>query len=260
MTGKEPVVKTGRHDIVSFIIGINAGVLGGLVGIGGGMVMIPLMVRFLALSQHQAHGTSLVAVIFTGLAGALTYAIHGSVNHVAAAILVVTSLVTVPLGARYAHHLSEKKLRKAFGIFLIIISGFMLMKPYLAALSVATSSDWKGVVILLATGSLTGFLAGMMGVGGGGLMIAVMVLLLGMGQHAAQGTSLAAMVPTALLGSWTHRKLGNVRRDIVVSLVAGVLIGTYIGGATAHLVPEAELRTLLCLVILWVGIRYVRAS
>jgi hypothetical protein len=68
------------------------------------------------------------------------------------------------------------------------------------------------------------------------------------------------MVPTALLGSWTHRKLGNVRRDIVVSLVAGVLIGTYIGGATAHLVPEAELRTLLCLVILWVGIRYVRTS
>jgi hypothetical protein len=203
-------LKRGSGDIVSFIIGINAGVLGGLVGIGGGMVMIPLMVRFLSLSQHQAHGTSLVAVIFTGLAGAITYAFHGSVDHIAAAVLVVTSLVTVPIGARYAHRLSEEKLRKAFGIFLIVISSSMLMKPYLSVLSIATPSDWKGIVILLVTGSLTGFLAGMMGVGGGGIMIAVMVLLLGMGQHAAQGTSLAAMVPTALLGSWTHRKLGNV--------------------------------------------------
>jgi uncharacterized membrane protein YfcA len=46
----------------------------------------------------------------------------------------------------------------------------------------------------------------------------------------------------------------------VISLIGGVLIGTYIGGATAHLVPEGELRILLCLVILWVGIRYARAS
>ena len=253
-------MKRGADDIVSFIIGINAGALGGLVGIGGGMVMIPLMVRFLGLSQHQAHGTSLVAVVFTGLAGAVTYAFHGSVNHAAALILVLTALLAVPLGARYAHSLSEKKLKRAFGFFLIVSSGFMLMKPFLSVLSVATPTEGKGIFLLLFTGMFTGFLSGMMGIGGGGIMIAVMVLLLGMGQHAARGTSLAVMVPTAAVGSWTHGKLGNVRKDILLYLVAGVLAGTYLGGATAHLMPENELRVLLCLVILWVGIRDVRKS
>ena len=247
-------------DILGFVIGLSAGILGGLVGIGGGMIMIPLMVAFLGMGQHQAHGTSLFAVVFTGLVGAVTYAMHGSVNHFAAAVLAVTAGVMAIIGARYTQRLSEKALRRTFGFFLIAMSALMLSKPYLPAVAALSVTGWAGVTTLLISGAVVGFLAGLMGVGGGGMMIPVLVLLMGMSQYTAQGTSLAAMVPPAVVGSWTHRRLGNVRKDVLLVLIAGVLAGTCLGGAMAHLVPERELRILFSLVILWVGIRDVLAS
>jgi len=250
----------GAIDIVGFLIGLNAGVLGGLVGIGGGMVMIPLMVAFLRMGQHQAHGTSLFAVVFTGLVGAVTYALHGSVNHFAAAVLAITAGVMAAVGARYTQRLSENMLRRTFGFFLVAMSALMLAKPYLPVFAAFSVTGWAGITILLMSGTLIGFLAGLMGVGGGGIMIPVLVLLMGMNQYMAQGTSLAAMVPPAVVGSWTHRRLGNVRKDVLLFLVAGVLLGTFLGGAVAHLVPERELRVIFSLVILWVGIRDVRSS
>ena len=250
----------GAIDIVGFLIGLNAGVLGGLVGIGGGMIMIPLMVAFLGMGQHQAHGTSLFAVVFTGLVGAVTYAMHGSVNHFAAAVLAVTAGVMAAIGARYTRRLSEKMLRRTFGFFLIAMAALLLAKPYLPVVAALSVTGWAGVTILLISGTVVGFLAGLMGVGGGGIMIPVLVLVMGMNQYMAQGTSLAAMVPPAVVGSWTHRRLGNVRKDILLVLIAGVLAGTCIGGAMAHLVPERELRILFSLIILWIGIRDVRAS
>ena len=250
----------GAIDIVGFLIGLNAGVLGGLVGIGGGMIMIPLMVAFLGMGQHQAHGTSLFAVVFTGLVGAVTYAKHGSVNHFAAAVLAVTAGVMAAMGARYTQRLSERMLRRTFGFFLIAMAALLLAKPYLPVVAALSVTGWAGVTILLISGTVVGFLAGLMGVGGGGIMIPVLVLVMGMNQYMAQGTSLAAMVPPAVVGSWTHRRLGNVRKDVLVVLIAGVLVGTYLGGAMAHLVPERELRILFSLVILWVGIRDVLAT
>jgi uncharacterized protein len=65
---------------MSFIIGLTAGAFGGLVGLGGGALMIPMMVGFLKLTQHKAHGTSLVALVFTGLAGAVTYSFQNNVD------------------------------------------------------------------------------------------------------------------------------------------------------------------------------------
>ncbi|MFA5323980.1 MAG: TSUP family transporter, partial [Smithella sp.] len=55
--------------ITSLLIGLTAGAFGGILGIGGGLIMIPLMVEVLKLTQHKAHGTSLVALVFTGIGG-----------------------------------------------------------------------------------------------------------------------------------------------------------------------------------------------
>jgi uncharacterized membrane protein YfcA len=83
---------------MSWFIGLFAGVFGGLLGVGGGVIMIPLMVKTLQLGQHRAHGTSLVAVVFTGLSGALTYAWHGSLDWKAGLVLAVTAIITARSG------------------------------------------------------------------------------------------------------------------------------------------------------------------
>jgi uncharacterized membrane protein YfcA len=247
---------------LSFLIGLLAGGFGGLVGLGGGALMIPLMVRYFKLRQQQAHGTSLMALVFTGLAGAMTYYIHGSVDIMAAACLAGTAILTASFGALYAHALPEWKLKRAFGVFLICVSLLLLAKPYLAHLAILAPPAASGgkIVTFLASGAAAGFIGGMMGVGGGSIMVPAIVLVAGLSQYTAQGSSLLAMVPAGLVGSFTHWRLGNVVADILPGLILGIMAGSFLGGSCAHLLSQAELRFLFAAVLIWIGVRDICAA
>jgi uncharacterized protein len=242
---------------MSFLIGLVAGIFGGLVGLGGGVIMIPLMVGLKKLTQHKAHGTSLVALVFTGIAGAATYFLQGSVDMMAALLLAITAIFTARAGAKFAHALPEWKLKRSFGGFLMVVSLLLLIKPYLPGLVLSTAG-WYRAFVLLMTGMFTGFLSGMMGVGGGTIMVPAMVLFVGMGQHMSQGTSLLAMAPAGGVGAFTHGRLGNVESSLLAGLIPGILLGTYLGGTLAHILPEAALRMIFAAVLIWTGARYLK--
>jgi hypothetical protein len=243
--------------VLGFAIGVLGGFFGGLVGLGGGVVMVPLMTGIAKLTQHKAHGTSLLAIVFTALAGALTYYYHGAADWLVAILLAVTAILTARIGALYAHSLPEKKLKKAFGYFLVFVSLSLLVKGILPA-SGQEPIFWVRVLIFLATGAGTGFLSGMLGVGGGMVMIPPMVILAGMPQHLAQGTSLLAMVPVSITGAWTHHRLGNVQHDLAVGLVTGALAGGYFGGTAANLLPDIYLKVIFVSVTVYMAWRYIR--
>lgn len=243
---------------MNFFIGFVAGTFGGLVGLGGGVIMVPLMVGILKLGQHRAHGTSLVALVFTGIAGTLTYALKGSVDILASALLASTAIFTARAGARFANALPEWKLKRSFGGFMILVTILLLLKPYLYQIA-NPLIGWAKILALLLTGAFTGFLSGMMGVGGGTIMVPSMVLLTGFTQHTAQGSSLLAMVPAGGVGAFTHWRLGNVNGSILPGLIIGILIGTFLGGSLAHVISEGTLRVIFAAVLIWTGIRYLRA-
>lgn len=244
---------------MNFLIGFSAGLFGGLVGLGGGVVMIPMMVGIKKLSQHQAHGTSLVVLVFTGITGAIIYyATKGAVDFVSAGLLAVTAICTAGKGARLAHTLPEWKLKKIFGVFIIITSLLLVLKPYLPH-AAGPLEGWIKMIILLFVGALTGLISGMMGVGGGSLMVPAMVLLVGMNQHLAQGSSLLAMIPAGAIGAWTHHKLGNVQTHLLYGLIPGVIGGTFLGSGIANYLPENILRVVFAVVIICTGIRFLRA-
>src|SRR5208337_3696744 len=141
-----------------------------------------LMTGLAKLTQHKAHGTSLAAIIFTALVGAATYFLHGAVDWKIAAVLAVSAILTARFGALYAHSLPEKKLKKAFGLFLAVVSVLVIVKGLLPSTG-HPPSFWVSLLIFLSTGAATGFLSGMMGVGGGTVMIPPMVIMAGMSQH-----------------------------------------------------------------------------
>ena len=246
--------------MAGFSIGFLSGILGGLLGIGGAVVMIPLMVGFLKLGQHRAHGTSLVAVVFTGVSGAVYYALHAMTDLTAALLIVPTAMITASAGARFATALPEWKLKRSFGAFQITIACLLAAKPYLPQVSaVPDMSLWKAVVLLF-TGVFTGFLSGMMGVGGGAIMVPALILLLGYGQHIAQGTSLVAMIPAGTAGCATHWKLGNIQKELLPGLVAGAVVGTYLGAAAANLLPDGQLRVAFAVVLVLMGVRNLKTA
>jgi len=247
------------HHVIGFTTGVCGGFFGALVGLGGGIVMIPLMILWVKLTQHRAHGTSLVAVVFTGLIGAIAYFSYGSVNWRVAALLAISATITARFGALFAHSLPEKRLKKAFGIFLVCIALLLMGKGYLFQASLNASQGVR-IIVFLATGMVTGFVSGMMGVGGGAIMIPPMVILAHMPQQMAQGTSLLAMVPVGIMGAYTHYRLGNVDTKIALGLVVGAIVGGYSGGTMANLLPEFYLKLLFSAVLIWMGIRFIRSS
>jgi len=246
--------------MAGLLLGLVAGFMGGLVGVGGGVIMTPLMTEILKFRQQEAHGTSLVAVVFTALMASVIYYLHGSVNIPFAILLAGLALCTVRLGARYCSLLPEYKLKRYFGMLLLLVVVLLFAKPYLPHIVDESSPAWMRWSLLAIIGLLTGFISGMMGVGGGIFMVPMMVLFVGISQVAAQGISLLAMIPASTLGAWTHWKMGNTRTEIIPGLIVGALVGAYGGGSIAHRIPEEGLRVVFALLLVYTAVRYLRAK
>lgn len=242
--------------LLNFMIGLLSGFFGGLLGIGGGIVIIPLLVKFRKLEQRQAHGNSLLAQVFIGLTGAVTYSLKGSIDLLASILIAPAAMATARFGAHYAHILPEWKLKRFFGGFIISVSTALLLKPYLIQQHFSAVFLVKAI-ILLFIGAITGFLSGMMGVGGAFIMIPAMAILLGLDQHVAQGSSLLVMVPVGIVGAWAHRRLGNVDESLLLGLVPGLLVGAYTGGWLAHLLSGGTLRFIFTSLLVYTGLRYL---
>ncbi len=242
----------------SLVVGLVAGAFGGLIGLGGGVIMIPLLVGWGRLRQQEAHGTSLVALVFTGLVGAATYALRGRVDVVGAALLAAPAVLSARLGARHAHALPEWKLKRAFGWFQLVLTALLLARPWLGAPAEPLELAARAAV-LLPVGLIVGFLSGMMGVGGGNMMVPAMVLLAGFPQVLAQGTSLLAMVPAGTVGAHAHWQLGNVARRLLPGLVPGIVAGAFLGSSVANRLPEEALRVAFAVILVYSAARFVRA-
>ena len=110
------------------LIGILAGILSGLVGVGGGVVMVPLLVLLLGFNQHQAQGTSLaVLVVPVTVVAVYTYHKEGFIDWRYVGIIAVFFVVGGYFGSKIAVGLDQKMLKKVFGLILLLIAGKMLL-------------------------------------------------------------------------------------------------------------------------------------
>lgn len=208
----------GPRAYAAFIgIGLLAGLLSGLFGVGGGTVIVPLLVLLLHFNQRLGAGTSLAAIVPTATVGVVSYAIHGSVAWIPALILAAGAVVGAQIGTRLLPRISQTVLRWFFvGFLVIVIVSLFLVVP-------AREADFDLQLLnglaLVAVGVATGILAGLIGVGGGVIVVPVLMLAFGTSDLVAKGTSLLMMIPTAISGT-----IGNLRNRNV-DLVAAGLVG-----------------------------------
>lgn len=110
------------------LIGVLAGILSGLVGVGGGVVMVPLLVLLLGFNQHQAQGTSLAVLVVPVTAVAVyTYHKEGFIDWRYVGIIALFFVVGGYFGSKIAVGLDQKMLKKVFGLILLLIAGKMLL-------------------------------------------------------------------------------------------------------------------------------------
>jgi uncharacterized membrane protein YfcA len=110
-----------RKALLAVAVGAVAGMASGLLGIGGGLVMVPLLVALLSLSQHHAHATSLAAIVLIAAGGAVIFGSAGELELPIAGLLAAGALFGAPIGARLMARTSEASLKVAFGAFMVIV-------------------------------------------------------------------------------------------------------------------------------------------
>ena len=209
--------RTPAFIVTCLGIGLLAGLMSGLFGVGGGTVIVPLLVLILKFDQRLAAGTSLAAIVPIATVGVISYALHGSVDWIAALILAAGAIVGAQIGSYLLPRVPITALRWGFVAFLgaVIVTLFVVVPSRDAVLVL----DVLTVLALLALGVVTGILAGLLGVGGGIIVVPALMLVFGTSDLVAKGTSLLMMIPTAVSGT-----IGNVRRGNV-DLVAAAIIG-----------------------------------
>jgi uncharacterized protein len=111
-----------RLDPKLIAIGLGGGLLSGLLGVGGGIVMVPLLVLWAGFAQRDAHATSLGAIIPISIAGIATYGVAGEVRYGTALALAAGSVLGAPIGARLLSRMDERMLKIVFGVFLIAVA------------------------------------------------------------------------------------------------------------------------------------------
>ena len=237
-------------------IGLVAGVFAGFFGVGGGIIVVPLLLLFFPVDQRQASITSLVAIIPTSVVAATAFLLSGSVpinQTVFGLIIAIGSMITAPLGSWALRTWNTVIVRWIFiAVLFSAAIQVMLVLP-----NRENHLEWSIPTIagLFVVGVFMGFVAGLLGVGGGILAIPLMVLGFGVSDLTAKALSLIAMAPAAITGTIGSARAGAVNWRAGISLGIPMSVASIIGVWLATITPAEWANPLLSALLIYAVIQ-----
>lgn len=231
--------------VIAIIIGLCAGSISGLLGVGGGVLMVPLMIFLLGLNFKNATTVSLFAILFVSITGTVEHYRCGHVDKNLGLIIGITGSVGAVLGSYLNHIAPVNILEIAFGIMLFISAYRFFMKEN----EKKVDSRWPLPII----GFGGGFIAGLLGLGGGIVMVQGLVYI-GVSIHLAIGTSMFAMIFNATAAVLTHTLLGYLDLLVALPLTLGAVLGTWGGSWYSGKVPGKDLKKIFGIFMVAIGI------
>jgi len=237
-------------------LGLVAGLFSGLFGVGGGLIIVPALVVALRVEHKLAVGTSLMAIVPACTTGIVSYAVSGSVDWYLGLVLAAGAVVGAQIGSRLLAVLSRRVAQTIFVLFALTMAVQMLIVvPNRDGLMVW--SPWR-VVGLVALSLVAGTAAGLLGIGGGGIVVPVLMFGFGLSDLVAKGASLVMMLPGVLSGL-----VGNLRGHRVL-VRAGLIIGLSavvtgpVGSWIAHSIPPKVADILFACYLVFVCVTMTR--
>ncbi|VVO22234.1 hypothetical protein PS691_04277 [Pseudomonas fluorescens] len=225
--------------------GAALGTLGGLFGIGGGLIAIPVLGVLFGLDQQIAQGTALVMVVPNVMLALWRYHQRNRIEARHAVPLALMGFCFAWLGSIWAVGVDARVMRIGFVAFLIALSAYNLARMFMAATPISAQMrypwPWLGVL-----GAASGTMGGLFGVGGAVVATPVLTSLFGTTQVIAQGLSLALALPSTGVTLVTYAIHHQVDWMIGLPLAAGGLLSISWGVRIAHAMPEPLLRGLFC--------------
>jgi uncharacterized membrane protein YfcA len=237
-------------------IGLVAGVFAGFFGVGGGIIVIPLLLLFFPVDQRQASITSLVAIIPTSVVAATAFLLSGSVpfnQTVFGLIIAIGSMITAPLGSWALRTWNTVIVRWIF----IAVLFSAAIQVLLVLPDRESHLEWSIPTIagLFVVGVFMGFVAGLLGVGGGILAIPLLVLGFGASDLTAKALSLIAMAPAAITGTIGSARAGVVNWRAGISLGIPMAVASIVGVWLATTTPAEWANPLLSALLIYAVIQ-----
>ncbi|MBE9118788.1 sulfite exporter TauE/SafE family protein [Lusitaniella coriacea LEGE 07157] len=244
-----------ENGLILAVGGLISGLLAGLLGIGGGVVLVPILVS-LNYEPVQATATSSLAIILTSLSGTLQNWHMGYLNVNRVLLLAFPSLITAQIGAYWGDILPQYLLLAAFGLLLLVnIFLVMLRKRLIKQKRDSNRPKINSLIARLGTGGTAGLLAGLFGVGGGVIMVPLQMLLLAEPIKVAIQTSLGAIVIISISACLGHAYRGNVFFLPGILLGLGGIIGAQISTRYLPKLPDKvvdlSFRTMLIILAIY---------
>ncbi len=209
------------NGLIFAACGLLAGLLSGVLGIGGGLILVPI-IEGLGYLPVKAVATSSLAIVMTSISGSVQNYRMGNLDLTKVILLGLPSIFTAQIGVWLADLFPPHFLLGAFSIFLIVnifLSNFR--KKLVTKEELNSKISLNPIVARILTGGFTGVLAGLFGIGGGVILVPLQMLLLGEKIKSAIQNSLGVIVITSISATLGHASKGNVL------FLEGIILGFF---------------------------------
>lgn len=241
------------------IVGLGAGTLGSMVGIGGGLIMTPALI-LMGLPPTQISSTSLFAVTCTSASSTLSYAKQKRINYQFGSKLAFLAIPGAVVGALISGAVPIQSFKLYFGITLMLAGIYLSFNGPIGNRSLQGSKRSRKFslqILFYSCGFGAGIASSLFGIGGGIVFVPLLVLIFGMTLSSASPTSQFALLITSLVGSITHSLLGHPDYFYAATLSIGAFLGGQIGANVSRKVKETILRKMLSISLLAVSLKFI---
>ncbi len=249
------------------LIGLVVGFLIGLTGLGGGVLLLPILIFGLQVPAIVAVGSDAAFNLLTKIPSSVVHLVKGTVRHTVVLALAVGSVPGSALGVHFLQHLRlvygsgvNDFIKSAVGILLIVVSSLLLLQRRIereVASRPPTARSFTGMAVI---GLVAGFLVGMTSVGSGSIIMMLLLLFYSYHPRVMVGTDIVHAVLLTGVTSFLHFRLGNVDPSLVTCLLAGSIPGGILGSYLSTRLPVLWLRRILCAILLTTGARMLLAT
>ena len=259
------------YFLINLIIGILAGIMAGLFGIGGGVVIVPALILLGGFTLLQANGISLVALLLpVGILGVYSYYKANLIDLKASGMVALGLFMGVAFGSLLAISMPTNLLRIFYGTFLLYVSWNFSNPVYLYRKYILKQDSKTNIkkqtdelkhhvrLFLIIVGIFAGVLSGMFGIGGGLVIVPVLVAFLKFEPKKAVGTSLGALLlPAGLPGILIYRSAEHLNYMYAWPVALGLLIGALIGAKISISMPSFIFKRIYAVFLLIIGFYFI---
>jgi len=238
------------------IIGLIAGILGSMIGVGGGIIIAPAL-TFLGLTPPQVASTSLFAVSSTSISSTIAYARSKKIQYRLGIKMALLSIPGAIVGSYFSTYIDPGYFKLLLAIILVATGIYLVYRKSITnGNSLSLESFWVKILFFSST-FVAGIISSLFGIGGGVIFVPLMIMIVGLTMYLAAPTSQFVLMITSLVGLTTHILLGNPQYLPAVLLSIGAFAGAQIGSRLSTKLSEQKLRLILGITFFGIALKLV---